>query len=161
MVRSRFILTANSIFCVAVYSSLLLAISGCSGNDGSYSGPTGTVTGTVTLDGKPVSANVVFMNSIEGFNASGVADDSGSFSLQSNGNSEIPVGKYQVGVTAADSGAEMDPEAAMKASLESEDGSIGEGSSTIPAKYNSPAGSGLSFEVKEGGNNFEVKMTKE
>jgi len=161
MLRSEFKFTVPACFSFTFLCLITLAISGCSGDDGGYSGPTGTVSGTVTLDGQPVSANVVFMNSIEGFNASGVADASGSFSLQSNGDTDLPVGKYQVGVTAADEGAEMDPEAAMKASLESDDGSIGGTSSNIPAKYNSPAGSGLSFEVKEGDNSFEVKMTKE
>ncbi|MDG2390286.1 MAG: hypothetical protein P8M30_13315 [Planctomycetaceae bacterium] len=141
-----------------VVSAIFLA--GCGGDTG-YSGPTGTVSGTITLDDQPVAANLTFMNSIDGFTASGVADGSGKFSLQSNGETAIPVGKYQVGVTAAADGPEMDPEAAMKASMESEDGSAGGSDSAIPTKYASPAGSGLSFEVKEGDNSFEVKMTKE
>jgi len=160
MLRSGFKLTASTFFSFTLICLTTLAISGCSGDDGSYSGPTGTVSGTVTLDGNPVAANVSFMNTEKGYTASGAADSSGKYSLSSNGSSSIPVGKYQVAVTAPPA-KEMTPEEAMEASMKSEDGSTPVAESAIPAKYNSPGGSGLTFEVKEGDNSFEVKMTKE
>ena len=147
----------------ACMASAAIIFTGCGGSEG-YSGPTGTVSGTLSLDEKPIAGNISFINSTDGFTASGAADSSGSFSLMSNGSMEIPVGKYQVAVTAAP-GQEISPEAAMQASVENPDGDGSVDSatpdSTIPGKYSSPGGSGLSFEVTEGSNSFEVKLTSE
>jgi len=151
---------SSGYLCLTILAVATVTISGCTGDDGGYSGATGKVSGTVTLDGNPVAANVSFLNTEMGYSASGAADSNGSYSLSSKGSSEIPVGKYQVAVTAPPA-KEMTPEEAMEASLKSEDGSVPAVESAIPAKYNSPGGSGLTFEVKEGDNNFEVKMTSE
>lgn len=151
---------SSDFLCFTILAVATFTGFGCTGDDGGYSGPTGTVSGTVTLDGNPVAANVSFLNTEKGYSASGAADSSGNYSLSTKGSNAIPVGKYQVAVTEPPA-KEMSPEEAMEASLKSEDGSIPATDSAIPSKYNSPGGSGLSFEVKEGDNSFEIKMTKE
>lgn len=131
---------------------------GCGGGEG-YSGPTGTVTGTVKLDGTPVSGptKVAFINTEKGFTAVGTTDSSGRFTLSSKGESQIPVGKYQVTVTSS-AAEDIDPAAAMEASLSGSGESSSSGS--IPSKYASPGSSGLEFEVKEGdGNDFEIPVS--
>jgi hypothetical protein len=147
--------------CIAVCSfSAAVAFTGC-GDDG-YSGPTGTVSGTVTMDGTALStpANVTFMNAKKGFTASGQTDASGKFSLITNESPDIPVGTYDIAVTPVEN-EEMTPEQAMEASMNSEDGSIDSKNDTIPAKYGSPGSSGLSFEVKEGENTAPVELKSE
>lgn len=142
-----------------LFLGCFILLAGCGSGEEGYTGPVGSVSGTVTLDGSPIAANVSFINAKEGFTATSAAGSDGSFTLNRNGSSEIPVGTYQVAVTEPP-GAEMTPEQEMEAAMKSEDGSF-KTTKIIPAKYSSPASSGLSFEVKEGENTFEVKMTKD
>ena len=80
----------------------VLFLAGC--ESGGYSGPTGTVSGTVTLNGQPVpqGCTVVFIADA-GHTASGEVGGGGEYSLTVTGkagqSSAIPVANYQVCVT--------------------------------------------------------------
>src|SRR6478672_4606193 len=73
----------------------LLISAGCSGAH-DY-GPTGKITGRVTLDDKPLAAGtgVSFMEPIGGFLAFGLTDADGNFTVDSWNDGNMPVGKYK------------------------------------------------------------------
>src|SRR5262245_42092123 len=68
---------------------------GCGGD--SY-GPTGKVTGKLTMDGKELPAGhaVSFMQMEKGFLAFGITDAEGKFEVKSWNNGNMPIGKYDV-----------------------------------------------------------------
>lgn len=150
----------------ATILTLAASLSGCGGGvDDAYTGPTGTVTGTVKIDDQPVSSTcaISFVNLEKGFTASARTDSSGNYTLKSKDSENIPVGKYSVTVSLADSGAaEPSPEEAMEQAMAQQE-SGGEvappASGVIPAKYASPGSSGLSFEVKEGANTIDIPLS--
>ena len=84
---------------VAGLALLLLSISGCGG-----SGPTvqtGTVSGKVTLDGQPLpDVTVSFFEEKTAIAGSGDAGPDGTYKLMYAGGPKIPVGTYQVRITA-------------------------------------------------------------
>ena len=128
---------------------------GCS--KGGYSGPTGTVTGKVTLDGKPVPAGcLVTFVSEAGFTASGKVGADGSYTLLNVDKPEIPTATYNVGVTqpsAEVSGADYDKYMSAGGAEEPK-----AAPATIPAKFQSSTTSGLSFGVKEGPNTINIDL---
>lgn len=139
-----------------VLSILLTIVSGCSG--GGYSGPTGTVSGTVTLAGQPVPPDCrVSFVSDEGFTATAQVAGNGNYSLSSLDKSAIPTATYKVTITPPPERelSEAEYEQAMA------DGTIGTAGSAvevIPAKYQNLATSGLSFEVKAGSNTINIEL---
>ena len=115
------------------------------------------VSGHVMYKGKPVpNADVTFTPDSAGGNpAAGRTDSSGRFSLTTpaKGDGALP-GKYRIHIIA------RGPERAPKPG-EAGTGMPGEmmpGDPLIPQKYFAPDSSGLTFEVKRGGNtaNFEL-----
>jgi hypothetical protein len=144
-----------------VLSALLVTAGGC-GSDG-YSGPTGTVRGTVTLNGEPVPAGtgVVFVSD-EGFSASGQVDAGGAYELSSaNSGKRVPAVSYKVMISAPSGGEgtaeETDYEAMMEASASGQASSAA-ALSAIPAKYGSTATSGLTFTVDAGDNTIAIEL---
>ncbi len=136
-------------------AAALTAFTGC----GPGSGPTGTVTGKVTLDGEPVPQGcaVTFVSSA-GFTASAKVGAGGSYTLLNVDKPAIPVASYKVAVAqpaAEVSGADyekyMSPDGGGGAKTAPE---------TIPAKYQSTETSGLSFDVKEGPNTINIELKK-
>jgi len=135
----------------------VMTVFGC--GSGGYSGPTGTVTGKVTLDGNPVPPGcTVSFVSPDGFTASAKVGADGSYKLLNVDKPEIPVATYKVAVAqpAADmSGADYDQYmsaeggAAAKAAPEA-----------IPAKFQTVDASGLSYDVKEGPNPINIELKK-
>jgi len=135
------------------------------------------VTGTVTLDGQPVDgASVAFSpKAPDGKAAVGLTDSSGKFTLKTDGTTEgaLP-GSYTVTVSktsggSADSAAMQPPSGQMsaeetaamakKAEEMMRGGGAVEAKDLLPAKYKSPATSGLTAEVKKGGeNNFTFEL---
>jgi hypothetical protein len=156
----RFIVSA----CVVLAAVGLVCFSGC--GPGGYSGPTGTVGGTVTIgeDPAPAGCTVAFISD-EGFTASAVVGADGKYELKVSGEnptSEIPVAKYRICVTPpADSSepSEADYEAMMNESASGGEGSA-EASPTavIPAKYHTTGTSGLSYDVTEGANTHDIVL---
>jgi hypothetical protein len=155
------------IFSTALF--LTASLPGCGGGlDDAYTGPTGTVTGTVKLDGNPVSTacNISFLNLEKGYNASARTGTDGSYELKfKDGTANVPVGKYNVTVLSDSSGAaQLSPAEAMEQSMAQQekgaaDAVVGGANGPIPQKYSSPTTSGLSFEVKEGDNSIDIPLS--
>ncbi len=136
---------------------LLLGCGGGSANE--YSGPYGQATGVVRLDGKPLTetASLTFLSG-DGFAVTGAVNESGEFRLKYNGSSDIPVGKYNVGITSNVSAA---PVSQNPADFFNADGStkvVEIKSTKIPAKYGQPGSSGLQIEIKEGSQELKVDL---
>ena len=149
---------AASLSLIVVWAALCV---GC--GDNSYSGPSGKVTGKATLNGNSLPAGTVinFMHK-DGHAANGKVGADGTYSLTYLGKPDIPAGEYAASVmeAAAEDPANIDysdPASMEKTMLASEEGSAGP-ESAIPAKYVSPASSGLKFTVKEGDNTINVEL---
>jgi len=142
---------------LAVYTAILGMMIGCGGDDGSYQGATGTVSGVVKIDGKPLTekATVTFFSK-EGFAATGQTDSSGKFTLKYKQSSDIPVGKYAVAVMPAAGAASSDPKDFMD--KESGETKVVEAKTAIPKKVQSPGGSGITKEVKEGEQTIDIEI---
>ncbi len=131
-----------------MFACALLTL-GCSG-----SGPSGTVSGTVTKGGQGIAAQVAFKSDTA--SVSGISDASGKFTLTNGDSANIPVGKYQVAVSEISSDATMsdaDYEAMMTGGA-----TAPKTESKIPAKYASFGTSGLEFTVTEGKNTFDISL---
>ena len=135
--------------CVVVVALL----SGCSG-DFDY-GPTGTITGRLTRNGKPVlpGTYVSFMEPEKGYLALGTTDLEGKYTVDSWNDGNMPVGTYGVMIQPPTG---VDPEA-----LSAEDLLKGKGKvapSDIPVKYRQFLTSGLKYPVKEGPNTIDIDL---
>ena len=149
----------------AVMLGLVVLLAGCEA-DG-YSGPTGTVSGTVTLNGEPVpqGCTVVFIADA-GHTASGEVGAGGEYSLSMTGKSgqtnAIPAAKYQVCVTPpAGEETSEDYEAMMEQSASGEGQASQEGPAqeeVIPAAFRSTGTSNLAYEVQEGQNTIDIQL---
>lgn len=139
---------------------VLVALIGC-GSSGTFtvSGPTGTVSGKVTLDGKPVpvGSTVTFRHTKTAHTPAAIVGDDGAYTLQLAETLRVPVGVYTVGVIAPSTGSKA-PEDLMKASLEPKKDA---GQPAIPAKFLNPDSSPLKLEVAEGQNTLDVKLTSQ
>ncbi len=131
--------------------------SGCGGGQGTKGPATYKVTGTVTLNGQPVSgASVTFAPSGKGGPAVGKTDASGQYTLRSGAQEGAAAGQYLVGISKyeyADAGKAAGGtgtgSAEMPADYKPDDTGGGGGKNALPAKYESPAGSGLKATVTE------------
>lgn len=140
--------------------SCLALVSGCGG----YSGDTGTVAGTVTLNGSPApSGTLVTFIAAEGFAASGVVGDGGAYEVtMPDMGKQIPAVNYKVMVSAPVTGGvssdSSDYEAYMQ-SVNADATSTGaQPKPAIPAKFTSTATSGLSFDVSQGENTINIEL---
>jgi hypothetical protein len=143
----------------------LAVCAGC-GSEG-YSGPTGTVTGTVMLGGEPVPAGcTVTFISAEGFTATGSVQSGGSYKLTRVGNAgevleTIPVGTYQVSIIPPPAAemSEADYDKLMEAQAAGQEQANAGPADAIPSKYHTTQTSDLTEEVQEGANtiNFELE----
>jgi hypothetical protein len=114
------------------------------------------VTGTVTLDGKPVDgATVTFVPGEGGTPAVGTTNASGQYSLKSFGTAQgaipgpylVQIVKYQFASTGA---AAATGDGEMPADYQNPESSgEGGGKNQLPAKYESPSQSGLKATVTE------------
>ncbi len=146
-------LVFHSVFVLCVGIVLL---AGCS-QDGLI-GPTGTVSGTVTLKGKPLGeATITFFGQNNGDTAMGVTQGDGTYTLMYGIGFSVPAGDYRVSVTTGISpnAPPVDPSEMMKSM---KPGPLAK--STIPTKYQDPGTSALVAVVKEGTNpniSFDLK----
>ena len=133
-------------------------------------GPTGTISGNLTYNGKPLAegTQVVFMQRQRGFAGLGATDAEGNFTItlyrkSTGATSEMPVGTYIVMVQPP-----SDPNAEMELADPSDVATPNEMSSAnqkqlfvkteFPMKYRQPSTSGITREVKEGPNTFEIDL---
>lgn len=145
---------------IAVTMGAML-VAGC-GSDG-YSGPTGTVSGAVTLGGEAVAegCSVTFISD-EGFTAVGVVGEGGNYQLSAGDTGDqIPVATYKVMVSdpPGPEMSEADYDKMMESSGEETAASSDEASgAVIPTKYQITSTSELSFGVKEGPNTINIEL---
>jgi hypothetical protein len=138
----------------------VLAVVGCGGDS---KGPTGTISGKLTVNGQPAPAKtqVFFLSNTGDATSAEVAGD-GTFTIMG-----VTVGSYQVSIKPPAATSEnVSPEEAMRMMYGTEPGGKGsnpnafasEGAVKIPEKYTSFADSGITFEVKEGVNDFALDL---
>jgi hypothetical protein len=134
----------------SVLFSFCLATSGCGG-----SGPSGTVTGKVTVGGSPIAAQISFRG--ETASASAVSDPTtGEFTLSTGETNLVPVGKYQIAVSPHAANTEISEADYEK--LMTGGGDTTPKASKIPTKYQSFGTSGLEYTVQEGLNTFDITL---
>lgn len=129
------------------------------------SGLEGTIgaSGTVTYQGKPVEgATVVFAPEGQGRAASGLTDASGRFQLTTLTASDgILPGKYQVAISKTEVVGGMTEEESQAYTAEHGEPPAVTTKELLPEKYKSPATSGLTAEVTEGGvNDFTFDLAE-
>jgi hypothetical protein len=161
MASSKFLMRRSGLWVIVAAAGLVIA-GGC--GSGGYSGPTGTVRGTVTINGQPVpSGTGVAFLSDDGFTASGQVGPDGSYQLSSAGSgNQIPAVAYKVMVSAPVTGGvsadDADYEAMMEASASGAGQPAPAAQAAVPPKYNSTATSGLSFTVTAGENTINIEL---
>lgn len=134
--------------------ALFLLLVGCSGGDGVVKYD---ITGTVTLDGKPVDGAAVVLQTQAGALESAMTDASGKFKMSAK------AGPAQVGVVKSTfSGGPQSTGNFDSPARPEEGGAPSKAKVThhVAEKYNSPEKSGLSVTVPEGGGDVgEIKVT--
>ncbi|MFO1005868.1 MAG: hypothetical protein U0929_07915 [Planctomycetaceae bacterium] len=130
-------------FLCGVLGLVLSVLSGCGGEANKAIGPTGTVTGLVTLKGSPLTkGRINFTNAKESAGGSGSLGEGGAYQLDE----PIPVGDYDVFISF-----EFSPEALK-------DGVTADLLKEIPKKYRSAKTSKLTATVKEGENTCDFTL---
>ncbi len=142
--------------CALVLCAGISLLQGC--GKGGLEGPTGTVSGTVTIGGKPLSdASITFFGESNGDTATAVLGSDGAYSLKYEGGFSVPAGDYRVAVIAGPPPGEKAPDPAdLMKTMKPQ----GLGKSPIPPKYRDPKTSALVAVVKEGSNpniSFDLK----
>lgn len=147
------------ILTVFACAALCFVIAGCGGDD---FGPKGSVTGKLTLDGKPLPAGtkVLFMEPEKGYMGFGLTDEAGDYRIEwrrsGTAYDGLPVGNYQVSLVPA-GGIDVDEVSA--------DDMLAGGpkqpkpSVAIPAKLLRNTTSGLVYDVKAGENIINIEAT--
>ncbi|MCA9023254.1 MAG: hypothetical protein KDA74_24065, partial [Planctomycetaceae bacterium] len=79
----------------------VMCLTGCGGGSNLPKGETGTVTGKVTFNGKPVpeGTSIVFLHKDKGITASSPITADGSYALRMRRENAILAGNYQIGIT--------------------------------------------------------------
>ncbi|WP_437188049.1 carboxypeptidase-like regulatory domain-containing protein [Planctomicrobium sp. SH668] len=143
-----------------------LSLSGCQkGFPDGFTGERGTVTGVVTLDkgALPAGCQVLFISNKGGYTGAGKVDDQGKFSVLYPSGPGLPVGDYDIQLTApveisSGNAVSTDP-TAMAKTLKLGPRPTGKPATPFPSKYASTGTSGLKFTVKSGENtaNFNLE----
>jgi len=134
----------KSQLCISAIAVAWVALAGCS--DSSQL-ETATVSGTVTLDGNPLSKGIVTFQPEYGRGATGYIQADGSYLLSTykSGDGAI-VGAHKIGVISTEIDPNQGPESGSK--------------SLVPTMYATPDGSGLSAEVQpDQENRIDLKLT--
>jgi hypothetical protein len=122
---------------------VLATLIGCGGKPAS-------VSGVVTLDGKPLQRGTVgFTPVASGMRAAGVIDSDGSYSLSTNRDAGLEIGEYLVTVVSREPG----PENAQGPPMP--------GPYITPQHYAVESTSGLKFKVDGGSNTIDIAMTSD
>lgn len=131
---------------VAILAAVCATAAGCTS---SHQLDTAPASGTVTLDGKPLSAGSVVLLPERGRSASGSLSNDGIFTLSTYGDGDGAIlGKHKVVV--------------YPLASDSEASELPPGYVPVPARYQSARSSGLEVEIKPGEANvlqFQLKST--
>jgi hypothetical protein len=132
-------------------SAIALALAGCQGNGRIATVP---VTGTVTVDGKPLEQGTITFETPGKRPASGEIKAGNIVNVMTYVASDgVPTGNHTIAITATAASAAAavpkDPGQPMVVDANY----MGVGQSLIPARYNNPATSGLTAEIKSTGKN--------
>ncbi len=155
----------KSTFCPALIAFAFLFIPGCGSQGDGFSGPRGTVSGTVTIDGQPLTAGcrIGFISSTGGYTATGVIGENGTYTLDYVDGGGLPAGEYQIQFTApiavSTNAASVDPvkmASAMKLGAKMKAADAG----PVPTKYQSTITSKMVFPVKDGQNTADFDLKK-
>ena len=126
--------------------SLLLSVAasvGCGGKPAS-------VTGLVTVDGKPVDqGTVTYSPSGGGMRASGLIQSDGTYEIKTNRDAGLEIGMYDVAVVS------------REVIVTSPDAPPMPGKYIVPKRYGKAKTSGLQFDVVKGGNDINLELTSE
>ena len=157
MVNVSAALTGKRIHLIQAACVVALVVSGCSG--GYDYGPTGTVSGKLLYKGQPLTPGtaVVLKNLTTGHACMGQTGPAGDFTLNSWNDGNLPVGKYEVMIQPP---APVDPETIDPQAL-IDNPKLMEQTKVkydFPQKYSQLSSSGLSFEVKEGKNEYQIDL---
>lgn len=141
----------------------VLLLAGCGGSEmAGPEGPTGSVTGTATRKGAPLtSGRVTFVSTEDGSIYFGDIQSDGSFSLAGQFGAELPVGDYQVAVAPAAAPLPTDPMAMMQGSPTEGGGAPSpqtDVAGEIPFKYQGGTTSGITKTVAEGANDIDIDI---
>ncbi len=152
---------------VALLAFVCVAIPGCGSRGDGYSGPRGKVSGTATIDGKPLQkgCQILFLSATGGYTAAGIIGDAGAYTLDYADPRGLPAVEYQIQFTAPISApAATAPPAPVDPTKMAESMKVGAKMKTadagpIPTKYQSTTSSKMSFTVKDGDNkaDFDLK----
>lgn len=120
---------------------ILGVVPGCGGKPA-------TVSGTVTLDGKPVERGTVAFTPVEkGMMAQGEIESDGSYTLHTNLDKGLTPGEYTVRVISRQPGESTGGGPPMP------------GEYIVPRKYSQASTSGLRFEVTTGRNTIDLDLS--
>ena len=124
----------------------LIGVLGCGG-----SADLGSVTGTVTLDGKPLDHGTVYFLPEAGHGAEGEIQSDGTYRLGTYGKSDgALVGEHRVGVAVLAKPVWPpnydNPDRSSKSEL------------SVPAHYGSPQTSGIRYTVQPGSNEYNIEL---
>ena len=130
---------------------LVLPISGCGGGR-----PSGTVTGTVTYKGAPLTTGKVIFYGANNQVASAAIGDDGKYEAI-----KVPLGPVKVAVDTPPPPSAAAVKAAKAGKKRFERGNpitVPENTVSIPAKYANPEQSGFSLTVKEGSQPYDIDL---
>ena len=134
-----------------IYPLIISMAAGCGGSPNDMP-ELGTVSGTLTLDGKPISgATISFYPLGGGRSAAGLSDEQGNYSLQYNSSTTgAPVGEHEVTITTYQEGFEYGGEGDLE--------DIPGRDEEIPDKY---ASEKPKVDVKAGANTINLTLTSD
>lgn len=147
----KYILSHHAITCkTEVFFILVLSVTLLSGCGGTYDS---TVSGVVTLDGKPVPRGTVAFRPVDkGPSVFGLIQSDGSYSLRVGQEEGLPPGEYKVTIAANEESTQKNPESSSPPKP---------GKPITPAWYKSPKTSGLNFTIKKGSNTIDLALTSD
>jgi hypothetical protein len=145
-------------FALLVGFILLVPLPGCS-----PSLRFGSVTGVLTLENTPFPNATITFVSANGNAVAAASDENGRYSVEN-----VPVGPTMIGIISVADGEQVGKSIkergeARGADLEkllAAEAKAKKNLKAIPTRYNDPAGSKLVFEVQEGPNSYDIKITK-
>lgn len=131
----------------------VLFLNGCGPAEIKAGREEGELTGTITLNDKPLTSGVICLNDEDdGDAALGTIGPDGKFTVLYKLSPKIPSGRYKVTVAPAPPATSPSPEELMK-----NPGKY-QAPNPIPEKYRTPVTTDLTVEVLEGQNTVDLKL---